>query len=70
MAADRAQTKAFVGQNRPRYEQLMRRSLCLSNYNGSVNAAEEAWQLEFPAVNPSVTVLVLTPVTEGSASVR
>ena len=58
MAADRAQGKAYVAGQWEKYTQLMRHSLQLAEFNGTVQKKSGGVDVSFEADSPSVTVIV------------
>jgi len=59
MAADKKAGAQFVSGHWEKYEQLMRDSLKLSDFNGTVDKKTDGAEMSFEAASPSVTVLVL-----------
>jgi len=59
MAADRKDGAAFIVQHWPKYEQLMRDSLRLTDFKGTFAQDLDAVKASFGAASPSVTVLVM-----------
>jgi hypothetical protein len=60
MSSDRAQGRRFVADDWARYEQLMRESLQLTEFKGTVENKNSGTEISFEAASPSVTVIVLT----------
>jgi len=58
MAADRNKGRDFINRNWPKYEQLMRDSLTLSDFSGTVSKTTGSVEVSFEAACPSVTALV------------
>ncbi len=59
MAADPELGKAFVSSHWKKYEQLMRASLMLKPFDGSVENDSGSTIIQMDAANPSVTVIVM-----------
>jgi hypothetical protein len=59
MAADPEKGRALVVQNWAKYEQLMRDSLTLKPFAGTVTPSADGTAVAFTAASPSVTVIVL-----------
>jgi hypothetical protein len=59
MSADRAQGQRVVADDWVRYEQLMRESLTLTEFKGTVQKKSGGAEVSFEAANPSVSVFVL-----------
>lgn len=59
MAANRKEGAQFVSERWEKYEQLMRNSLKLADFKGTVEKKTGGAEISFEAASPSVTVLVL-----------